>query len=175
MFMRGDRVMPALDFIKCDDTSDIVLGDSEAVKGEDAIATTAEGRLVPGGKYVNILNVKGFTKDQGVEAEVKKDKELSVVVRKKGKSEGKKVVVSTARGSSGKSGEGSSEVNAGEVYVLNWNVKVGDNFKSSAVCEDVLNNFPPPMVRGQLTIPLAPSLHQHHLRRLAQHYLQYQG
>ncbi|KAM0061338.1 hypothetical protein Hdeb2414_s0004g00134761 [Helianthus debilis subsp. tardiflorus] len=62
MFMRGDRVIPALDFIKCDDTSDIVLGDTEAVEGEDAIAITTEGRLVPGGKYVNISNVKGFNK-----------------------------------------------------------------------------------------------------------------
>ncbi|KAF5759888.1 hypothetical protein HanPI659440_Chr16g0637001 [Helianthus annuus] len=34
-----------------DDTSDVVLGDAEAIEGEDA-----------GGKYVNVPNVKGFTK-----------------------------------------------------------------------------------------------------------------
>ncbi|KAM0072731.1 hypothetical protein Hdeb2414_s0001g00039581 [Helianthus debilis subsp. tardiflorus] len=112
--------------------------------------------LVPGGKYVNIPNVKVFTKvssskpstrrssrrlkgpsqssandpvdlsddievseDQGVEVEAKKDKELIVVVGKKGKSEGKKVVVSTAGSSSGRSGEGSLKGNAGEIYVPN--------------------------------------------------------
>ncbi|KAF5797802.1 hypothetical protein HanRHA438_Chr07g0295571 [Helianthus annuus] len=139
-----------------DDTSDVVLGDAEAVEGEDAIARTAEGRLVPGGKYVNIPNVKGFTKvssskpstlhsshrlkvpsqssatnpvdlsddievseDQGVEVEAKKDKELKVVVGKKGKSEGRKVVVSAAGGSSRRSGENSLKGNASEIYVPN--------------------------------------------------------
>ncbi|MFS7967493.1 hypothetical protein Hanom_Chr09g00786371 [Helianthus anomalus] len=80
------------------------------------------------------------SEDQGVEAEDKKDKESLMVV-----------VVSTARGSSGKGGEGSVEVNAGEVYVPNWNVKVGDNFKSSAICEDMLTNFVPLMVQGSIT------------------------
>ncbi|MFS7890040.1 hypothetical protein Hanom_Chr00s000006g01614081 [Helianthus anomalus] len=47
MFMRGDQVMFALDFIKSDDTSDIVLGDVDAIEGEDVITRT---------------NVKGFTK-----------------------------------------------------------------------------------------------------------------
>ncbi|KAM0000748.1 hypothetical protein Hdeb2414_s0410g00888011 [Helianthus debilis subsp. tardiflorus] len=60
-FMRGGQVMSALDFIESDDTSDVVLGDTEAIEGEDAIARTAEGRLVPGGKYVNVPNVKEFT------------------------------------------------------------------------------------------------------------------
>ncbi|KAM0035641.1 hypothetical protein Hdeb2414_s0015g00448821 [Helianthus debilis subsp. tardiflorus] len=55
-------VMSALDFIKPDDTSDIVLGDVETIDREDAITRTAEGRLVPGGKYVSVPNVKGFTK-----------------------------------------------------------------------------------------------------------------
>ncbi|KAJ0522399.1 hypothetical protein HanIR_Chr10g0482221 [Helianthus annuus] len=62
MFMRGDQVMSALDFIKSDDTSDVVLGHVDAIEGEDAITRTAEGRLVPGGKYVSVPNVKGFTK-----------------------------------------------------------------------------------------------------------------
>ncbi|KAJ0683385.1 hypothetical protein HanPI659440_Chr16g0657731 [Helianthus annuus] len=47
-FTRGGQVMSALDFIKSDDTSDVVLGDTEAIEDEDAIARTAEGRLVPG-------------------------------------------------------------------------------------------------------------------------------
>ncbi|KAJ0649122.1 hypothetical protein HanRHA438_Chr15g0711791 [Helianthus annuus] len=134
--------MFALDFIKSDDTSNVVLRDAEAVDGEDAITRTTKGRLVPGGKYVNVPNFKGFTKvssskpsthhssrflkgpsqssatdpvdlsddievseDQGVEVEAKKDTELAVVIGKKGKSKGKKVVMSAARGSSERSGE----------------------------------------------------------------------
>ncbi|KAF5760367.1 hypothetical protein HanRHA438_Chr16g0764591 [Helianthus annuus] len=167
-------LMSALDFIKSDDTSDVVLGDVKASVGEDAITRIAECRLVPGGKYVSVPNFKGFTKvssskpsthysscrlkgpsqssatdhvdlsndieisgEQGVEVEAKKDKELTVVVGKKGKSDGKKVVVSAG--------------NAGEIYIPNWHVKVGDSFKSSAICEDVLNNFSPPMVRGSIS------------------------
>ncbi|KAF5809864.1 hypothetical protein HanRHA438_Chr04g0172631 [Helianthus annuus] len=43
MFMRGDQVMSALDFIKANDTFDVVLGDVEAIEGEDAVTRTAEG------------------------------------------------------------------------------------------------------------------------------------
>ncbi|KAF5802889.1 hypothetical protein HanRHA438_Chr06g0274101 [Helianthus annuus] len=126
-FMRGGHVMSALDFIKSDDTSDVVLGDSEAIEGEDAITRTAEGRL-------------------GIEVEGKK--ELAVVTGKKGKSSGKKAVVSVAGGSSERSGEEPVEGNAEDVYVPNWQVKVEDNLKSYTVCEDVLNHFSPPMVRS---------------------------
>ncbi|KAJ0734627.1 hypothetical protein HanPI659440_Chr11g0422281 [Helianthus annuus] len=173
LFMKGGQ----------DDTSDIVLGDTEAIEGEDAITRTAEGRLVPGGKYVNVPNVKGFTKvssskpstcrsshrlkgpgqsstvehvdlsdeieyfeDQGIEVEGKK--ELAVVTGKKGKSSGKKAMVFVAGGSSERSGEEPVEGNAEDVYVSNWQVKVGDNFKSSTICEDVLNHFSPPTVRS---------------------------
>ncbi|KAM0029152.1 hypothetical protein Hdeb2414_s0018g00522451 [Helianthus debilis subsp. tardiflorus] len=92
--------------------------------------------------------------DQEVEVEgkLKKGKELPLVVAKKGKFEGKRVVVSTAKGSPGKSGEGSVDVNAGDVYVPNWSVNVGDSFKYSTVLEDVLTHFAPPMVRGSLTV-----------------------
>ncbi|KAM0042048.1 hypothetical protein Hdeb2414_s0011g00373501 [Helianthus debilis subsp. tardiflorus] len=51
-FMRGGK----------DDISNVVLGDTKDIEGEDAITKTAEGRLVPGGKYVNVLNAKGFIK-----------------------------------------------------------------------------------------------------------------
>ncbi|KAM0057482.1 hypothetical protein Hdeb2414_s0005g00158671 [Helianthus debilis subsp. tardiflorus] len=131
-FIKGGQVMSALDFIKSDDTSNVVLGDTEVVDGEDAIIRTAEGSLVPGGKY-----------DQGIEVEAKK--ELAVVTGKKGKSSGKKAMVSVF---SEKSVEEPVEGNAEDVYVPNWQVKVGDNFKSSTVCEDVLNHFSPPSVRS---------------------------
>ncbi|KAL9997735.1 hypothetical protein Hdeb2414_s0603g00922831 [Helianthus debilis subsp. tardiflorus] len=154
--------MSALDFIKSYDTSDVVLGDTEAIEEEDAIIRTAKGRLLPGVKYVNVPNVKGFTKVSsskpstrcssrllkggsiGVEVEGKK--ELAVVTWKKGKSSGNKAVVSVAGGSSERSGEEPVERNAEDVYVPNWQVKVGDKFKSSTIYEDVLNHFSPPMV-----------------------------
>ncbi|KAJ0948956.1 hypothetical protein HanRHA438_Chr01g0033461 [Helianthus annuus] len=180
--------MSALDFIKLDDTSDVVLGDTEAIEGEDAITKTAEGRLFPGGGgYVSVPNVKVFTQvssskpstrrssrllkgsgqssaiehvglsdeiefsdDQGIEVEGKM--ELAVVTRKKGKLSGKKVVVSVAGGYSERSGEEPVEGNAEDVYVPNWQVKVGDNFKSSVVCEDVLNHFSPYMVRSSNSV-----------------------
>ncbi|KAM0011117.1 hypothetical protein Hdeb2414_s0004g00144541 [Helianthus debilis subsp. tardiflorus] len=175
--------------IRSDDTSCVVLGDAEATPGKDAIAKTTKCRL-DGGKYVNVLNVKGFTKsgsskpftrrssrhllkgssrsstlelvdvsddieasddqEPEVEGKSKKGKERPLVVGKKSKGEGKKVVLLASKGSPRKSREGSTDVNPGDVYVPDWNVKVGDNFKSSAVCEDVLAHFGPPMVRGSL-------------------------
>ncbi|KAJ0728249.1 hypothetical protein HanLR1_Chr07g0239451 [Helianthus annuus] len=163
LFMRGGQVMSALDFIKSDDTSDVVLGDTKAIEGEDAITRTAEGRLVPGGKYVNVPNVKGFTKVSSSKPSTRRSSrrlkgprqwsavehvDLSVMTGKKGKSSGKKAVVSVAGGSSERSGEESVEGNAEGVYVPNWQVKVGDNFKSTTVCTDVLSHFSPPMVRS---------------------------
>ncbi|MFS7955410.1 hypothetical protein Hanom_Chr07g00642281 [Helianthus anomalus] len=114
-----------------------------------------------GGKYVNVQDVKGFTKAgssnhstrRSIEAEgkSKKGKEFPLVVGKKSKAENKKVVVPSAKRSPGKSKEGSTDVNPGDVYVLDWSIKVGDSFRSSAVCEDVLTHFGPPMVRGSLS------------------------
>ncbi|KAJ0770670.1 hypothetical protein HanPI659440_Chr07g0260321 [Helianthus annuus] len=133
LFMRGGQVMSTLDFIKSDDTSDVVLGDTEAIEGEDAITRTAEGRLVPGGKYVNVPNIKGFTKVSSSKPSTRRSsrrlkgprqssavEHLAVVIGKKGKSSGKKVVVSVAGGSSERSGEEPVEGNAEGVYVPNW-------------------------------------------------------
>ncbi|MFS7912256.1 hypothetical protein Hanom_Chr02g00127911 [Helianthus anomalus] len=102
--------------------------------------------------HVDLSDDIEVSDDPGVEVEAKKDKELTVVVGKKGRSEGKKVVVSTAGGSSKRSGEDLLDGNAGEIYIPNWQVKVGDSFKSSTVCEDVLNNFSPLMVRGSISV-----------------------
>ncbi|MFS7907595.1 hypothetical protein Hanom_Chr01g00073181 [Helianthus anomalus] len=120
--MRGGQVMSALDFIKLDDTSDVVLGDTEAIEGEVAITRTAEGRLVLGGtitrrssrllkgpgqssavEHVGLNDEIEFFKDQGIEVEGKM--ELAVVTGKKGKLSGKKAVVSFAGGYSERSGE----------------------------------------------------------------------
>ncbi|KAF5774776.1 hypothetical protein HanXRQr2_Chr13g0604491 [Helianthus annuus] len=53
--------MSALDFVKSDDTSDVVLEDVAATPGEDAIARGSEHRF-EGSGYVSVPNVKGFTK-----------------------------------------------------------------------------------------------------------------
>ncbi|KAF5820251.1 hypothetical protein HanXRQr2_Chr01g0000121 [Helianthus annuus] len=61
VLMRGGRVMSALDFIKSDYNSDVVFGDAEATEGDDAVVRGAEHRF-EGSGYVNVPNVKGFTK-----------------------------------------------------------------------------------------------------------------
>ncbi|KAJ0561499.1 hypothetical protein HanHA300_Chr06g0223621 [Helianthus annuus] len=165
-------VMSALASIKSDDTSDVVFMDAEATEGDDAVVHGAEHRF-EGSAYVNVPNVKGFTKvasskactrrstrrmlkgaeqpsgsepvelsddietpdDLEVGVEGKSKKELPLVVGKESKAVGKKVV---GLKGSGKVVEGSANVNPGEVYVPGWKVTVGDCFKSSFVCEDVL-------------------------------------
>ncbi|KAJ0533064.1 hypothetical protein HanIR_Chr09g0404111 [Helianthus annuus] len=62
-FRLAKNVMSALDFTKSDDTSNVVLGDADAIQGEDAVARTTECRLDASGKYVNVPNVKGFIKE----------------------------------------------------------------------------------------------------------------
>ncbi|MFS8021322.1 hypothetical protein Hanom_Chr16g01426021 [Helianthus anomalus] len=81
---------------------------------------------------------------QGPDAE----KEKNLVVLGKKRALGKKVTVTPVQGTSSKDVEGLSE---DEVYVPNWSVKVGDNFKDAKVCADVLVNFAPPGVRGAIS------------------------
>ncbi|MFS7923116.1 hypothetical protein Hanom_Chr03g00256951 [Helianthus anomalus] len=59
LLVRDDQVMFALDFIKSDDTSDVVFGDAEATTGEDVVVRGTEHRF-EGSGYVNVPNVKGF-------------------------------------------------------------------------------------------------------------------
>ncbi|KAJ0702085.1 hypothetical protein HanPI659440_Chr14g0525381 [Helianthus annuus] len=53
--------MSTLDFVKSDDTSDVVFGDVVATPGEDAVARGSEHRF-EGSGYVSVPNVKGFMK-----------------------------------------------------------------------------------------------------------------
>ncbi|MFS8026189.1 hypothetical protein Hanom_Chr16g01483951 [Helianthus anomalus] len=66
VLMRGGQVcflevMSALDFIRVDYTSDVVFRDAEATEGDDVVVRGVEHRF-EGSGYVNVLNVKGFTK-----------------------------------------------------------------------------------------------------------------
>ncbi|MFS7987368.1 hypothetical protein Hanom_Chr11g01021711 [Helianthus anomalus] len=58
----------------------------------------------------------------------------------------KKGATPAIQGSSGKSVESLEGPEAEEVYVPNWDVKVGDSFKDPTVCAKVLAHFAPPGV-----------------------------
>ncbi|KAJ0893087.1 hypothetical protein HanPSC8_Chr09g0373581 [Helianthus annuus] len=61
VLMRNGLVMSALDFIKSDDTSDVVFEDAPTVPGENVVVRTSEQRF-EGSGYVSVANAKGFTK-----------------------------------------------------------------------------------------------------------------
>ncbi|KAJ0450338.1 hypothetical protein HanHA300_Chr15g0555191 [Helianthus annuus] len=181
VLVRDDQVMFALDFIKSDDTSNVVFGDTEATSHEDVVVRGTEHRF-EGSGYVNVPNVKGFTRFGASKAFIhcltrrmlkvadhpsasepvqlrdvieasniwtlglrKKHEDLSLVISKESKAAGKKLV--SLKGF-GKCGEGSTNVNPEEVYVPDWKATVGNSFKYSSICEDVLTHFAPPIVRG---------------------------
>ncbi|KAM0060796.1 hypothetical protein Hdeb2414_s0004g00128301 [Helianthus debilis subsp. tardiflorus] len=156
--------MSALDFVKSDDTSDVVFTDAQAVEGDDAVARGSEHRFEDVG-YVRVPNVKGFTKTAAPKALTRRSAfhmlksagqstssdpvELSDDIEV---SEGqgsdaekaKNLVVLGKKKASGKKvtvtpvqGSSSKDVEGlseDEVYVPN--------------CADVLANFAPPGVRG---------------------------
>ncbi|KAM0047062.1 hypothetical protein Hdeb2414_s0009g00324081 [Helianthus debilis subsp. tardiflorus] len=55
------EVMSALDFIKSDDTSDVMFTDVVAAKGDDVVVRGSKHRF-EGLGYVNVHNIKGFVK-----------------------------------------------------------------------------------------------------------------
>ncbi|KAJ0757041.1 hypothetical protein HanLR1_Chr04g0134041 [Helianthus annuus] len=179
--------MSALDFIKSDDTSDVAFDDVAAIPGENAVVRGSDYRF-EGSGYVNIPNVKGFTKvttskgstrrsqrhlkgvdqpsgsepidvsddieasgDQAVD--VGKGKEKELVVSSKKKKLIKKGTPPIIQGSSAKSVESFEGSKGQDVYVPNWGVKVGDNFKDPVVCAEALAHFAPPGDDAQLLQP----------------------
>ncbi|KAF5813739.1 hypothetical protein HanXRQr2_Chr03g0102231 [Helianthus annuus] len=122
VLMRDGQVMSTLDFLKSDDTSDVVFADAASAEGEDAVDT----EVLDGGKKC----------------------ELPLVAGKDAKAAGKKVGGSKP---STKAIESSSNVDPGDIYVPDWKVTVSETFKSPTVCEDVLNHFAPPTVQASLS------------------------
>ncbi|KAF5787541.1 hypothetical protein HanXRQr2_Chr10g0453951 [Helianthus annuus] len=61
VLIRDGKVMSALDFIKSDDTSDVGFDDVAATPGENVVVKGSDYRF-EGFGYVNVPNVKGFTK-----------------------------------------------------------------------------------------------------------------
>ncbi|KAJ0839005.1 hypothetical protein HanPSC8_Chr14g0601641 [Helianthus annuus] len=177
VLMRNGLVMSALDFIKSDDTSDVVFEDAPTVPGENVVVRTSEQRY-EGSGYVSVENVKGFTKsnvskpstrrlsrrllkatpqststepvDLSDDIEVSEDQvEAEVEKEKELVVRGKKV-----RGKKGVATpvqESSSRdvegLNPEGTYVPSWLVKNDDTFKDAAVCEDALSHLAPPSVR----------------------------
>ncbi|KAJ0859176.1 hypothetical protein HanRHA438_Chr13g0609421 [Helianthus annuus] len=145
--------MSALDFVKSDDTSDVVFTNAQAVEGDDTVARGSEQRFEDAG-YVSVSNVKGprllllrlRLVSEGQGPDVEKEKKLVVLGIKK--ASGKKIIVTPIQGLSSKDVEGLSE---DEVYVPDWSVKVVDNFKDANVCADVLAHFAPPGVRDAIS------------------------
>ncbi|KAJ0484935.1 hypothetical protein HanOQP8_Chr14g0523071 [Helianthus annuus] len=161
VLMRNGVVMSALDFIKSDDTSDVIFEDAPTVPGENVVVRTSEQRF-EGTGYANVANVKGFTKSTAPKSSSRRssrrllkagpqststepvdltdDIEELVVHGKKVR--GKKVTPvqeSSSRDVGGLDPEG--------VYVPAWQVKNDDTFKDAAVCEDALSHLAPPSVR----------------------------
>ncbi|KAJ0589521.1 hypothetical protein HanIR_Chr04g0187191 [Helianthus annuus] len=173
--------MSALDFVKSDDTSDVVFMDAQAAEGDDAVAWGSKHRFEDVG-YVSVTNVKGFTKTAVPNAltrrsarrmlksaaqstscdpvELSDDIEVSEGQGPDAEKE-KNLVVLGKKKALGKKvtvtpvqGSSSKDVEGlseDEVYVPNWSVKVGDSFKDANVCADVLANFAPPGVRGAIS------------------------
>ncbi|XP_022007896.1 uncharacterized protein LOC110907186 [Helianthus annuus] len=179
VLMRNGLVMSALDFIKSDDTSDVVFEDAPTVPGENVVVRTSEQRF-EGSGYVSVENVKGFTKsnvpkpstrrlsrrllkatpqststepvDLSDDIEVSEDQaEAEVEKEKELVVRGKKV-----RGKKGVATpvqESSSRdvegLNPEGTYVPSWLVKNDDTFKDAAVCEDALSHLAPPSVQKE--------------------------
>ncbi|MFS7985042.1 hypothetical protein Hanom_Chr11g00993691 [Helianthus anomalus] len=150
-----------LNFIKSDNTSDVVFTDAETTEGDDVVVRGVEHRF-EGSTYVNVPNVMGFTKVVASKASTRrstrrmlkagvegKKKELPLVVGKESKAAGKKV---EGLKGSGKAVEGSANVNLGEIYVPGLKVTVADSIKSSFVCEDVLTHFAHPAVQDSCSL-----------------------
>ncbi|KAJ0626842.1 hypothetical protein HanHA89_Chr01g0018581 [Helianthus annuus] len=151
VLMRNSTVMSALDFIKSDDTSDVVFEDVPVIPDENAVVKGAEQRF-EGTGYVGVSNVKvelsddiEASKDQDVEAVVEKEKKLVIHGKK---ASAKKVIATPVQGSSSRDVEG---LDPDAVYVPGWSVKIDDSFKDAAVCEDALSHLAPSSVHNTIS------------------------
>ncbi|KAJ0840800.1 hypothetical protein HanPSC8_Chr14g0623151 [Helianthus annuus] len=149
VLMRDGTVMSALDFIKSDDTSDVVFGDVPVIPGENVTRrSTRRLKGVPQStstEPVELSDDVEVSGDQGVEAGSEKERKL-VVHGKKGSA--KKVVATPVQGSSSMDLEG---LDLDAIYVPGWSVKIDDSFKDAAVCEDALSHIDPPSVHNTIS------------------------
>ncbi|KAJ0433774.1 hypothetical protein HanPSC8_Chr17g0773081 [Helianthus annuus] len=181
LFLMNFAVMSVLDFVKSDDTSNVVFMDAQAAEGDDAVARGSEQRFEDVG-YVSVPNVKGFTKTAAPKAltrrsarrmlksaaqstssdpvELSDDMEVFEGQCLDAEKEKYLLVLGKNKASSkmvvvtpvqGSSSKDVEGLSEDEVYVPNWSVKVGDSFKDASVCADVLANFALPGVRDAIS------------------------
>ncbi|KAM0010013.1 hypothetical protein Hdeb2414_s0082g00780891 [Helianthus debilis subsp. tardiflorus] len=149
VLLRDGNVMSALDFIKSDDTSDVAFDDAAATPGEDAVVRGSDYRF-EGSSYVNVPNVKGFTKAASSKVSVRRSKRYLKGADQPSGSEAIDLS-DDIEGSSAKNVESFEGPEAEEVYVPSWGVKVGDSFKEPAVCAEALAHFAPLGIRGAIS------------------------
>ncbi|KAJ0752912.1 hypothetical protein HanPI659440_Chr09g0329821 [Helianthus annuus] len=175
VLMRDGTVMSALDFIKSDDTSDVVFEDVPSVPNENVVVRTAEQRF-EGGGYASVSIVKGFSKPLAPKASTRRstrrlkaapqststepvdlsdDIEVSEDQVEAGVEKDKELVVRGKKVQSKKvvstpvqesSSRDVEGLNPEGTYVPAWLVKNDDTFKDAAVCEDALSHLAPPSV-----------------------------
>ncbi|KAF5767909.1 hypothetical protein HanRHA438_Chr14g0641151 [Helianthus annuus] len=174
VLMRNGIVLSALDFIKSDDTSDVVFEDAPSVPGENVVVRTSEQRF-EGTGYASVANVKGFTKSNAPKSSTRRssrrllkagpqststepvdlsdDIEVSEDQVEAGVEKDKELVVhgKKVRGKKVVPVQESSSrdvegLNPEGIYVPAWLVKNDDTFKDAAVCEDALTHLAPPSV-----------------------------
>ncbi|KAJ0636037.1 hypothetical protein HanOQP8_Chr17g0657411 [Helianthus annuus] len=181
VLVRDGTVMSALDFIKSDDTSDVVFWDVSVIPDENVVVKGAEQRF-EGAGYVSVSSVKGFSKPLVPKASTRRSArrlktapqststepvELSDDVEESGdqgveagSEREKKLVVHGKKGSAKKVAatpvQGSSSMDVegldpDSVYVPCWSVKVDDSFKDAAVCEEALSHIAPPSVHKTIS------------------------
>ncbi|KAJ0834513.1 hypothetical protein HanRHA438_Chr16g0744461 [Helianthus annuus] len=138
--MRSGTVMSALDFIKSDDTSDVVYEDVPSVPDEN-VGVPQSTSTEP----VELSHDIEASGDQGVEVDSEKEKKLVVHGKK---ASAKKVIATPVQGSSSRDVEG---LDPDAVYVPGWSVKIDDSFKDAAVCEDALSHIAPPSVHNTIS------------------------
>ncbi|KAJ0533654.1 hypothetical protein HanIR_Chr09g0410921 [Helianthus annuus] len=173
--MRDGTVMSALDFIKSDDTSDVVFEDVPSVPNENVVVRTAEQRF-EGSGYASVSIVKGFSKPLAPKASTRRstrrlkaapqststepvdlsdDIEVSEDQVEAGVEKDKELVVRGKKVQSKKvvstpvqesSSRDVEGLNPEGTYVPAWLVKNDDTFKDAAVCEDALSHLAPPSV-----------------------------
>ncbi|KAJ0493750.1 hypothetical protein HanIR_Chr12g0589621 [Helianthus annuus] len=152
VLMRNGVVMSTLDFIKSDDTSDVVFEDAPSVPGENVVVRTAEQRF-EGTGYASVANVKGFSKSNVPKSSTRRSSRRLLKAGPQSTSTepvdlSDDIEVSEDQG--GEASESSSRDVEGldpeGTYVPAWLVKNDDTFKDAAVCEDALSHLAPPSV-----------------------------
>ncbi|KAJ0959210.1 hypothetical protein HanPSC8_Chr00c312g0807551 [Helianthus annuus] len=159
VLMRNGVVMSALDFIKSDDTSDVVFGDAPSVPGENVVVRTVEQRF-EGTGYVSVANVKGFSKSNAPKSSTRRSSRRLLKAGPQSTSTepvylSDDIEVSEDQGGEAGAGKDKELVVHGKKVpgkkvvvtpVQESSSRDVEGFKDAAVCEDALSHIAPPSV-----------------------------